>query len=144
MESYKVTEHRTLVDPQDTLINPDDLDRKPTRFDELLLSGVVDVNELEGRFVLVEKHSLEDIPFIITDFTIHAGNSVDAEYVNVKLVTSDNEQLCFNDGGVGIRPILEHWREAHPNAAGLMCARGLKRSDYTNQNGVKGTTYYIA
>lgn len=111
-------------------------------FDDLLKEGVTQISDITGQPSLVEKDSLIGVPFVVIDCTLHPGFN-EQQYCNVQVITQKNERLCFNDGGVGIYPVVEIWNAEHPNSLGMYCPRGLRKSDYTNDHG-PATTYYFS
>jgi len=102
-----------------------------------------DVTEYIGR--KEEQDSLVNVPFIVTDFHFSdSGYSGGGVYSVVKGIRLDTrEPIIFSDGGVGITPVLQEYQEKTGKRAGLFCSRGLRRSDYVNDAGIQGTTYYF-
>lgn len=78
-------------------------------------------------------------PFLILDWDEHTG--LDGTYFSIIGITQDNRKFRFSDGSTGVYAQLREFREKH-GVQQIYCT-GLKRSDYTNKNGIAGTTYYL-
>lgn len=122
-----------MIDPKNLQIN--------YNFQELLDEGVVTSNEVTGNWYLLDKSSLEGVPFIIVDWQFQQGKGQDGEYVNVHCVTKTNERICFNDGSSGIYKTLKTFTIERGNSTNIYCPRGLRVSRYTNEYGPAETWY---
>ena len=120
-----------------------ELNRLPMTFQELIESGIQSTPQITGQASLINKDNLIGVPFIITDFEVRDSSFGNIDYITVNVKTQVNENLCFNDSGVGIRPVLDAWQRDFPGSRGLMCAKGLRKSEYTNDAGIEGTTFYL-
>lgn len=117
------------------------------------LQEAVPSSEYTGGVPLVEKDKLINVPMLILGFVENEGVG-DATYVYVRCMLPNDAQVAFNDGGVGIAPALIQ----HATSVGIMgdegrestflvpmyCPRGLRKSEYTNESGIDGTTYYLS
>lgn len=106
---------------------------------------------------VVEKDTLVDVPFVVLDWRVSSSDAYErvvdgiitsSEFVIVQVGTADGQKLLFTDGGVGIRPVLEQFTEDTGTRAGLLCRRGLRRSDYQRkmEDGTSkaATTFYLS
>lgn len=100
---------------------------------------------------LVQKDDLVGKPFFIYDWQFSVGDL--GQYVTVRAVLPSDEKVVFSDGSTGIcRQLMEitsaRQKAGKPIAGGLLCKRGLRRSDYAadpeNGRPSAGTTYYLA
>lgn len=122
-----------------------------------------------GNVPLIEdKEAISGIPFIVTEFKQIQSDMSENGYVNVRILLPNMKEACFNDGGVGIMPILEDHAEAVgvlptldaegdvialPEGSKIIggghfvkpmyCANGLRKSAYVNAAGIAGTTFYF-
>jgi len=114
---------------------------KYTSLEEMLQAeSFVDSDVYTGGGDLVPPDSLVGITMLITGYDVRESNRFfttgpdgvvrGAEYITVHCVVAGPRIVLFNDGGVGIRPVLEeHFRE-NPDKA-LYCKRGLRMSEYS-------------
>jgi hypothetical protein len=123
------------------------------------LGGMVeiyDASEVLGDGIEVaDKNDLINVPFLLTGYTVHTsedfGNNGNGTYVVVTGITTDGTKFVFTDGSqeVGIQPTLLDWTERTGRMGGVMCRRGLSRSEYTSKekdkdgNAIKGVTFHI-
>lgn len=97
---------------------------------------------------LVDKDALVGVSMFLYDWSFQVGDK--GQYVVVHAAKENGEKIVFVDGGTGIcRQLLEltETRQASGfrGAGGLLCRRGLRRSDYeANDERPAGTTFYIA
>jgi hypothetical protein len=113
----------------------------PNSFEEAL-QGAVPSAEITGQSELVEAETLIGKPFVIWDWKFQKGD-FNREYVNVQLVTQDGQRLCFNDGGVGIGPVLAQTERG----TRILCKKGLRASEYDTViewKSIHATTMYLA
>lgn len=105
-----------------------------------------------GFEVLEDKNLLIKKPFAILEWRFSVGDM--GEFVSATCVTEKGDKLIINDGSTGILRQLRTITKTREKLgvanvqAGLICKRGLRRSDYQYTDG-KGesrpaTTYYLA
>jgi hypothetical protein len=125
----------------------------------LAAASYVESDVYTGAGDLLPVEELVGVPFFITGFDIRKstkyfkvqdGLRVPAEWVTVHGVMAGPRVVLFNDGGVGIRPVLEaHFGEDCDKNLDtpMFCKRGLRISEYekTLDDGeiIVGQTAYI-
>jgi len=120
------------------------------------LGGIEEIDDaaetLGDGTIVVNKDDLIGVKFLITSFSFRNSTDYAGTYALVNGITEDGAKFVFTDGSqeVGIQPTLMRYMETHNRAGGILCRRGLSKSEYTSKtvtdgNGafVKGTTYHI-
>lgn len=113
-----------------------------------------DISDYGSGFeVVTDKNTLVGVPFIILEWHTNKSDYDEKGYLSATLITKDGRKLVLNDGGTGIPVQLAEIAAARtadgdPNpTASLICAKGLRRSDYeyVNDKGRKATasTFYL-
>lgn len=99
----------------------------------------------DGFKLLENKDSLIGTPMILVSWDFHMGDH--GEFVAAKVVTKDGRKFIVNDGSSGLRDQLMGFTAKKNQRGGLLCAKGLRRSDYkyTDEDGKEkpATTYYL-
>lgn len=135
-----------------------------TTFDDLVAEEalIVEAGVYTGDARIVrDKRELEGKRFLITGWELRDGNNtfVDGDgvvrarqYVSVLAALDTGkgktpERIVFNDGGSGIRPVLEQHEEKTGHRGGILC-KGLRSSEYTYTNPETGAssaarTFYL-
>lgn len=106
----------------------------------------VAAQEIGDGFKLLEnKDQLIGVAFIAVTWDFHQGDH--GEFVSVKLMTKDGQKFIVNDGSSGIRDQLIGYTNKKGTQGGLLCEKGLRRSqyEYEAEDGTKkpATTYYL-
>jgi len=95
-----------------------------------------------------DKGTLVGVPFFLMTWQFREGDK--GEFVSAVIALADGTKKVLNDGSTGIMAQLKGLtadREAakHPTPQALrMVSKGLRRSDYTIEDGSTATTYYLA
>lgn len=115
---------------------------------EEIMANLVDSREITGGAELVGKEALVGKEFIVVDWRWNASDfEGQGEFVSVVCQTPANELLVFNDGGVGIAPVLRKFEELHGHPSNshkfMYVKRGLRRSVYEGPRG-PATTFYFS
>lgn len=102
--------------------------------------------EIGDGFKLLEtKDQLIGVPMILLTWDFSIGDF--GEFVSIRLVTKDGGKFIVNDGSTGIRDQLIQYTAKKGRKGGLVCDKGLRRSDYeyTDEKGQKSKaqTYYL-
>lgn len=106
----------------------------------------VAAQEIGDGFKLLEnKDQLQGVAFLAVAWDFHSGDH--GEFVSVKVMTKDGTKYIINDGSTGIYSQLLDYTQRKGVAGGLLCEKGLRRSDYTYTDD-KGqdkpaVTYYL-
>lgn len=106
---------------------------------------VHEVREFTGGLDAISKDALIGVPFMIVEIKEHLSDF--GEFWFCHVVTLNNTEGYFSDGGVGIPPVLRQFVENTGQHGGLWCKNGLRRSDYEadpERGRPAGTTYYLA
>lgn len=99
-----------------------------------------------------EKDSLIGLPCILVKWEFHESDirkpdGGPAEFVSVHVVARNKNgsmtKAIINDGGSGIYQQLRDYTDKSGVSAGLVVARGLRRSDYIHPEHGSATTYYL-
>ena len=119
--------------------------------------GVESIEDYGTGFKLLnDKSRLVGVPLLVIEwrFTASKKYTNDAgeptEFVSAMVITKHGDRYIVNDGSTGIAAQLrmvqdQRTGKGHPNPqAGLLVPEGLKRSEYTNEAGVPGVTYYLS
>lgn len=146
MTDAKTKEIANLTRDEDALASITTLDDAFT-----LLAGagvsVTEAKDLGSGFVVLdknEKNQLVGKGFIVIGAGFHNGDM--GEFVSLHVVTEDGGKFIINDGGTGIKDQAKRYAEKG-KLVGLLCRKGLTRSDYeTEINGkmTPATTYYLS
>lgn len=93
--------------------------------------GVVDIADFLGDgFTLIrDKEQLVNIPFLILDWNWINDPATARTYASVRVITSDNRRLRFNDGSTGIARQLENL-ETQGIKTGVRVSGGIAKSEY--------------
>lgn len=102
-----------------------------------------------GFSIVNDKGFLCGVPMILLGWSFNRGDN--GEFVSVNAVANlpgnTMGKFIINDGGSGIYAQLRKYTERTGKAAGLYVARGLRRSDYTYDDGSgvpkQATTFYL-
>lgn len=118
---------------------------------------ITDVQDVTGDFSMVDKSSLVGVEFTVVHWAERESSENGrydefnvfhaAVYNSIFVVTPDGRKLMFNDGGVGIGPVLHNHLKATGRLYGVRAPWGLHASEYTARIGdreQKATTYYFA
>jgi len=118
---------------------------------------VQDVQDVTGDFTLVDKAALIGAEFTVIhwqeNFSDENGTYDEsgvfhpAVFASVYALTPDGRKLVFNDGGVGILPVLRNHFNETGRTYGVRAPWGLHESTYKTQIDGKvqsATTYYFA
>lgn len=106
----------------------------------------------DGFKLLDNKDLLVGVPFIVLDTSIvesdkFSRNGEAATFVTMRVVTDRGDKYVVVDGGTGICEQVKEWRTKFNKRGGLVCRRGLSKSeyDYTDDKGNTSlaATYYI-
>lgn len=99
----------------------------------------------DGFKLLDNKDQLCGVAFIAVTWGFHMGDH--GEFVAMKVVTKDGLKYIINDGSSGIYEQLIGYSKKKNKQGGLLCEKGLRRSDYkyTDESGEEkpATTYYL-
>lgn len=99
----------------------------------------------DGFKLLDNKDQLVGVGIFLVTWDFHQGEH--GEFVSVKLITKDNQKFILNDGSTGIRDQLMSYSAKKNKMGGLVCDKGLRRSDYkyTDDEGKEknANTYYL-
>lgn len=99
----------------------------------------------DGFKIVENKDTLIGVQFFAIAWNFLMGDH--GEYVAVRLVTEDNRKLVLMDGSTGIFQMLANYSKKTGLAGGLLCQKGLRRSDYTykGEDGKEKSaqTYYL-
>lgn len=106
-----------------------------------------------GFTVCNDKNVLVGQAFVIVQWRFNDGDYGEA-FVSANIVTEDGRKLVLNDGGTGIRAQLQQvtTKRLSDNAAnpqaGLLCKRGLTKSEYNYESApgkwTPAVTFYLA
>lgn len=118
--------------------------------------NVINVDEYQSTGELAQKTDIEGVPFVVIDWCVRTSedhwsrdeNGVERprEYVSITVRLEDGRQLVVNDGGAGIRPVLEQHLARTGRRDGLVAMHGLRRSEYkrqTPEGTTKATTWWF-
>lgn len=107
--------------------------------------GVAAAEIGDGFKLLENKDQLIGIPFFAVTWDFHQGDH--GEFVSVKVMAKDGQKYIVNDGSSGIRDQLMAYSAKKNVQGGLLCEKGLRRSnyEYEDESGQKkpATTYYL-
>lgn len=99
----------------------------------------------DGFAMLTNKDKLVDEPFIFISWDFHLGDH--GEFMAGRIMTQDGKKYILVDGSTGICKTMSEYTEKTGKKVGMVCLKGLRRSDYTytDENGkdTPATTYYI-
>lgn len=99
----------------------------------------------DGFAMLENKDKLVGELFVFISWDFHLGDH--GEFVAARVMTQDGKKYIVIDGSTGICKTLSEYTEKTGKKVGMVCQKGLRRSDYTytDENGVDkpATTYYI-
>lgn len=120
-------------------------------FVEWLGSEGASIVEFDGGsdWTLVDKDTLVDTPFIIARLRFNKDKKTDElSFVSVCAFLEDGSKIVFNDGGSGVMKQLLNYTTKHPQATGISCGKGLRKSSYTFTDPATGkespaATFYI-
>lgn len=111
---------------------------------------VVDSSDLLASFDVLndrEKDQLVGKPFLILEWRFNHSEKYDDDFVSCVVMTEDEHLYIVNDGSTGIREQLRGITARTDRQHGLVCKKGLRRSDYTvevDDKTIASSTYYIA
>jgi hypothetical protein len=95
-----------------------------------------------------EKDLLVGKQFIVLEFRFITDETTNREYVNVLGMTRDGGKFRFNDGSTGILQQCKAYFERTGYTGGIVCGKGLRKSDYIAElpDGTRtpATTFYFA
>lgn len=148
------TEVVQRFDPADlrAIANYDDAIRLLTESGVTLRDATTEIGD--GFILLENKDELLGRQFVVLHAAFAKGDyGDDTEYCILRVVSAAGK-FVVTDGGTGIVPQMRDYISRNGNAAGLVCPRGLRKSEYdTDINGKpttdkslavgKGTTYYL-
>lgn len=109
----------------------------------------------DGFPILEDKRRLEGQPLLFIDWNFIPSEKTaplkEGEepwpgrgmFTSARVITSDNRKFRVNDSGQGMHRQLWEYSQKTGRQAGLVASGGLKVSDYTNKDGIEGTTVYI-
>jgi len=119
--------------------------------------GIESIEDYGSGFKLLnDKNRLVGVPLLVIEWRFTASKKYTndagepAEFVSAMVITKHGDRYIINDGSTGIAAqlrMVQNQREAKNHAnpqAGLLVEDGLKRSEYTNADGVPGVTYYLS
>ena len=149
-ELVDTTTGEVVIVPADAIKAVNQMDA--TEYMAWLASENLEVVEFDGGsdWTLVgDKSTLIDVPFVIAMIRFnHPDTGQKGKFASVCCYTEDGKKIVFNDGGTGVYRQLLDFADKHGRTTGIMCSKGLRRSDYkfTDDEGVErdATTYYIA
>lgn len=106
----------------------------------------ISVNQITGQLSIVTKEKLIGVPIVVMDYRHNDSDRNPNGFWSVIIGRTDTgEMALFNDGGVGIAPVLEEAdRRGHMM---LKCPQGLRVSRYgadPDKGRPAGETYYFA
>lgn len=118
---------------------------------------VQDVQDVTGDFTLIDKAALVGKEFTVIhwqeNFSDENGTYDEenvfhpAVFASVYCITPDARKIVFNDGGVGILPVLRNHLNETGQTYGIRAPWGLHCSEYKtkiNNQVQSATTYYFA
>ncbi len=119
-------------------------------YQQWLISEGANVETFDGgsEWDLVgDKADLIGVPFVIA--MLRWNDTTDGVFVSVMAFKEDGTKIVFNDGGTGVYQQLQTYVAKHKRDTGIMCPKGLRKSDYMYTDKQTGkerpaTTYYIA
>lgn len=126
-----------VVQPLTSIRAVDDMDT--TEFMAWLESEGVSLVEFDGGSnwsLIKDKDTLVDVPFIIVKVRFNDGDK--GKFASVCIYVGEDTQVykkgdkvIFNDGSsTGVANQLKVWTEKNGRDTGIVCAHGLRRSDY--------------
>jgi len=77
-----------------------------------------------------EKGQLVNQPFVILASSLNPDGEY-GEYISLRIMTKDGRKLVLNDGSTGIKDQAKFIMNERPTLAGLVCAKGLRSSDFS-------------
>lgn len=99
----------------------------------------------DGFKLLSNKDLLAGVGCIFVTWDFHQGTH--GEFVAAKVITQDNQKYVVIDGSTGIRDQLRAYTTEYNKRGGLVCEKGLRRSDYkfTDDKGElkDASTFYL-
>lgn len=141
-----------VVAPLTSIRAIDDMDT--TEFLAWLKEEGVDLAEFDGGSnwdLEKDKDTLVGVPFIVAKVRFNDGTM--GKFASVCCFLEDGRKVIFNDGSsTGVMAQLKNWTEKNNRDTGIVCAKGLRRSDYFYEEEQEdGTTvkrpaktYYLA
>lgn len=78
-------------------------------FSEMLDAGVIDIAEIDD-IVQCEQSELVGVPFILFDWDIKQSQTFGGQYAVCRVKTASGTRV-FSDGGAGIGPALERYKQ---------------------------------
>lgn len=88
-----------------------------------------------------DKDKLLGIPFLAISWSFNLGDF--GPFVSINVITDKGDKYVINDGSTGIRDQLVAFTDQSGRQTGLLCRKGLRKSEYDNEHG-HGVTYYIS
>lgn len=102
----------------------------------------------DGFTMLEEKDKLLNVPMVVMQWVFATGDYTRdgerTEYVIARILTEHAEKFIVTDGGTGICAQLREYEARTGRTGGLMCGRGLRKSEYDTVDGVPTTDKSIA
>lgn len=112
------------------------IDFVPETWEEVAAAFEGELIEFEGSpWKVIDKAELVGVPFVIADVRAYYGKFDNDVVAVMALVQGDDNEkvrrVVFNDGSTGIKEQVLHMVRTTGRKAGILCAGGLRASDYT-------------
>lgn len=131
----------TRFDPNDlrSLVTFEDATRLLTEAFGEIADATTEIGD--GFTMLDDKDTLINVPLILLHWTFAPGD-FGKEFVIARAMTDRGDKVILTDGGTGLSVQLSEYTKRTGKNGGLLCPRGLRKSDYVNEFGA-GTTHYL-
>jgi hypothetical protein len=97
----------------------------------------------DGADFIKDKNVLVGVPFLVLDWHFIVDDKTQREYANVLVMNGQGDKARFNDGSTGVYAQLKKVTEEYGKVA-ISCKFGLRKSEYTTDDGSPATTYYLS